>query len=547
MTFILETVDAIIDGNEFGFAVIEATCMGIFTLEVVLRVLSCPSWSKFLTDFFNWIDLFAILPFYLELLLPNASGASSFGVVRVVRLVRVARVVKISRYSNTVRVFSTAMISSLRPLSMLFFLVGIGTIMFSSAIYYAEYEADGCRVDGWEDVDRVTEGYGQLRCLDKNRGGWTKLSNNGTFEFDPAGGTSAVADDANASPMVVRCACVDPNPFTSIPAAFWWSIVTASTVGYGDHYPVKPMGKVVAAINMISGIIILALPVTVISSRFAAVLREIQQERMLQELDALDRNMDGVVDEEELAVMIQHIAAVAGDLPKELIPTARELLEKYDADASGALDPNEVAAMKRDMMRLLGHDPGSMMSSSESGESSDEENGDEDAGPLLEGQSFNGRVSLSTQLEDGLPSTAAIASPQGQVKQAMQSHDADLVNSTTASPEGTVGFKTDTTQDTGHPILDQIANDLQSKHDGPNEFAVSTEDKPKQSALAPSVQGTPHRSIAAIVPVVEAPDASSRMVHDDRDSIASPKGGQVSEDCLRRMGEPASGAGSQTD
>lgn len=76
---------------------------------------------------------------------------------------------------------------------------------------------------------------------------------------------------------------------------------------------------------------------------------------MLSELDALDRNMDGVVDEEELAVMIQHVAAVAGDLPPELIPSAKELLQKYDADASGALDPEEVAAMKRDMMRLLGH------------------------------------------------------------------------------------------------------------------------------------------------------------------------------------------------
>jgi len=53
-------------------------------------------------------------------------------------------------------------------------------------------------------------------------------------------------------------------------------MVTATTVGYGDHVPVRPLGKLVAAVTMISGIIILALPVTVISSRFAAVLREIQ-------------------------------------------------------------------------------------------------------------------------------------------------------------------------------------------------------------------------------------------------------------------------------
>ena len=159
-TFVLETVDSIAEGNREVFFVLEASCMSVFTLEVVLRVASAPSLCKFVSDIFNWIDFVAILPFYLELALPGAAGASSFGVIRVVRLVRVARVVKISRYSTSVRVFSQAMVSSLRPLSMLFFLVSIGTIMFSSAIYYAEFEEDGCRVDGWEDVAGVTSEYG---------------------------------------------------------------------------------------------------------------------------------------------------------------------------------------------------------------------------------------------------------------------------------------------------------------------------------------------------------------------------------------------------
>lgn len=139
-TFVLETVDSIADGNRDVFFVMESSCMAIFTLEVLLRIFSTPSLCDFAGDLFNWIDIVAVLPYYLELALPGASGASSFGVVRVVRLVRVARVVKISRYSTSVRVFSQAMVSSLRPLSMLFFLVSIGTIMFSSAIYYAEFE-----------------------------------------------------------------------------------------------------------------------------------------------------------------------------------------------------------------------------------------------------------------------------------------------------------------------------------------------------------------------------------------------------------------------
>lgn len=48
--------------------------------------------------------------------------------IRVLRLVRVARVVKVSRYSASIKIFSKAMTSSMRPLTMLVFLVTIAMV-----------------------------------------------------------------------------------------------------------------------------------------------------------------------------------------------------------------------------------------------------------------------------------------------------------------------------------------------------------------------------------------------------------------------------------
>lgn len=64
-----------------------------------------------------------------------------------------------------------------------------------------------------------------------------------------------------------------PEVFSSIPSAMWWAIVTLSTVGYGEIYPITVLGKFVAAIIAILGIGMFALPTGILGAGFVEELQ----------------------------------------------------------------------------------------------------------------------------------------------------------------------------------------------------------------------------------------------------------------------------------
>ncbi len=65
---------------------------------------------------------------------------------------------------------------------------------------------------------------------------------------------------------------VQPAKFGSIPEAMWWAITTLTTVGYGDVVPVTIVGRMIGALTMVSGLVMLALPIAIIASSFSEVI-----------------------------------------------------------------------------------------------------------------------------------------------------------------------------------------------------------------------------------------------------------------------------------
>ena len=70
---------------------------------------------------------------------------------------------------------------------------------------------------------------------------------------------------------------VQPEKFGSIPQSMWWSIVTLTTVGYGDAFPVTSLGKIFGSIIIILGIGTVALPSGILASAFTDFTRRNQK------------------------------------------------------------------------------------------------------------------------------------------------------------------------------------------------------------------------------------------------------------------------------
>lgn len=77
---------------------------------------------------------------------------------------------------------------------------------------------------------------------------------------------------------------VQPEEFGSIPRAFWWSVATLTTVGYGDVTPVTALGKMFAGITAMLGIGLVAMPTGILAAAFSEAFQnqENHQDKTLE-------------------------------------------------------------------------------------------------------------------------------------------------------------------------------------------------------------------------------------------------------------------------
>lgn len=173
LALILESFEKIGVRYHSAFISFEIFSVAIFTIEYLLRIWSCtvnPKYSKpilgrlkFVFSPLSIIDIMAILPFYLPMLLPF-----DLRFLRAARLFRLLRVLKFGRYSESMKLFGKVLKSKKAELVSSFLVIGILLIISSSLLYYVERDAQPDKFANivssmwWGVATLTTVGYGDV-------------------------------------------------------------------------------------------------------------------------------------------------------------------------------------------------------------------------------------------------------------------------------------------------------------------------------------------------------------------------------------------------
>jgi voltage-gated potassium channel len=147
---------AALDAWEWAFTL-------LFTVEYVLRLVSVPKPTHYARSFFGVVDLLAILPTYVSVLIP---GAESMLVIRGLRLMRIFRVFKLGQFLGEASLLRRALAASRHKITIFLGMIVILVVILGAAMYLIEGEENGFTSIPlsvyWAIVTMTTVGYGDL-------------------------------------------------------------------------------------------------------------------------------------------------------------------------------------------------------------------------------------------------------------------------------------------------------------------------------------------------------------------------------------------------
>ncbi|XP_048849161.1 potassium voltage-gated channel subfamily G member 2 [Brienomyrus brachyistius] len=205
--------------------VLETVCVAWFSLEFLLRFIQTQRKCLFLRTPLNIIDVVAILPYYITLIVdslsagerPAGSGNNYLEkvglVLRVLRALRIFYVMRLARHSLGLQTLGLTVRRCTREFGLLLLFLCVAMALFSPLVFLAESEMGA------------------------------------------------------------------KQEFTSIPGSYWWAVISMTTVGYGDMVPRSIPGQVVALSSILSGILLMAFPVTSIFHTFSRSYLELKEEQ----------------------------------------------------------------------------------------------------------------------------------------------------------------------------------------------------------------------------------------------------------------------------
>ena len=169
---VLESVNSVSYLLSLEFVILDTVAVGIFTIEYLMRIYACVEEPKFRHGFLGrlkqarsvstLIDLLAILPFFLEVLLGHVLD------LRFLRTFRLARLLKLTRYNDSTKILTTVIAREWPVISASAFIMILMVIMTASLGYVFEHQAQPEKFDNipnsvyWAIITLASVGYGDI-------------------------------------------------------------------------------------------------------------------------------------------------------------------------------------------------------------------------------------------------------------------------------------------------------------------------------------------------------------------------------------------------